>query len=115
MRPSWRAIGWLPLVLLTACVASQSEDMTAVRSSAGMPGPERPALDRILTSADIQIAEMRLRDFGFNPGPVDGVFTAQTQTAVRAFQRRYGLTVSGLLDRQTREEMRLGVDPKRGG
>jgi peptidoglycan hydrolase-like protein with peptidoglycan-binding domain len=41
------------------------------------------------------------------------MFTAQTQAAVRAFQARYGLPVSGLLDRGTREELRLGVDPKR--
>ena len=99
MRLSWGAIGWLPLALLTACVAS--------------PTGERPALDRLLSQGDIQIAEARLRDFGFDPGPVDGNFTAETQAAVRAFQARYGLPVSGLLDRATREELRLGVDPKR--
>jgi g-D-glutamyl-meso-diaminopimelate peptidase len=50
---------------------------------------------------------------GFDPGPVDGIYTTQTQTAVRNFQARYGLPVSGLLDRPTREELKLGVDPKR--
>ena len=99
MSPSRDVIGWLPLVLLTACVAS--------------PMGERPALDRLLTQGDIHIAEARLRDFGFDPGPVDGTFTAETQAAVQAFQARYGLAVSALLDRATREEPRLGVDPKR--
>lgn len=113
MRPSRSVIGWLPLLLLTACVASPTEELTAVRSSARAPGPERPAVDRLLTPGDIQVAEARLKDFGFDPGPVDGMFTAQTQTAVRAFQARYGLTVSGLLDHATREELKLGVDPKR--
>jgi peptidoglycan hydrolase-like protein with peptidoglycan-binding domain len=115
MRQSRGVIGWLPLLLLTACVASQTEELMAVRSSARTAGPERPALDRLLTSGDIQIAETRLRDFGFDPGPVDGMFTVQTQLAVRAFQARYGLPVSGLLDRATREELKLGVDPKRTG
>jgi uncharacterized protein YjbI with pentapeptide repeats len=32
---------------------------------------------------------------------------------VRAYQARYGLPVSGLLDRATREELRLGVDRRR--
>jgi peptidoglycan hydrolase-like protein with peptidoglycan-binding domain len=114
MRPSWSVIGWLPLLWLTACVAHQTEKPTAGRSSAFTPGSERPALDRLLTRGDIQIAETRLRDFGFDPGPVDGIFTAQTQAAVRAFQARYGLPVSGLLDYATREELQLGVDPKRG-
>ena len=99
MGTSLGVIGWLPLVLLTACVTSHTR--------------ERPALDRLLSQGDIHIAEARLRDFGFEPGPVDGLFTAETQAAVRAFQAQYGLPVSGLLDRATREELRLGVDPKR--
>jgi peptidoglycan hydrolase-like protein with peptidoglycan-binding domain len=106
-------IGWLPLVWLTACVASHPEPPTALRPAALTQESERPALDRLLTRGDIQIAETRLKDFGFDPGPVDGLFTAQMQAAVRAFQTRYGLSVSGLLDRPTREELKLGVDPKR--
>jgi murein L,D-transpeptidase YcbB/YkuD len=70
-------------------------------------------VDRLLTQGHIHVAEARLRDFGFDPGPVDGNFTAETQAAVRAFQTRYGLVVSGLLDRATREELKLGVDRKR--
>jgi murein L,D-transpeptidase YcbB/YkuD len=105
MRPSCSVIGWLPLLLLTACVAPHTAERT--------PGPERPAMDRLLTRGNIQVAEVRLKEFGFDPGPVDGTFTTQTQAAVRAFQARYGLPVSGLLDRPTREELTLGVDPKR--
>jgi carboxyl-terminal processing protease len=110
MRRSRGIIGWLPLLLLTACVESH---ISASRPSALASGPERPALDRILTAGDIQMAETRLKDFGFDPGPVDGIFTAETQTAVRGFQARYGFIVSGLLDRTTREELKLGVDSKR--
>jgi peptidoglycan hydrolase-like protein with peptidoglycan-binding domain len=54
-----------------------------------------------------------LKDFGFDPGPVDGLFTAQTQAALRAFQARYGVPVSGLLDQATRLELLPGLDPKR--
>ena len=38
----------------------------------------------------------------------------QTQSAVRAFQATYSLTVSGLLDRATRDALKVGADPKRG-
>jgi peptidoglycan hydrolase-like protein with peptidoglycan-binding domain len=106
MRLPWNAIGWLPFVLLTACVASQPGEHQA--------GTVRPAVDRLLTRGDIQIAQTHLQAFGFDPGPVDGIYTAQTQAAVRAFQATYGLMVSGLLDRQTREVLRIGVDPKPG-
>ena len=106
MRRFPAVIGWLPWLLLTACVASQTGAPTA--------GAVRPAVDRLLTQGQLQLAEARLQDFGFDPGPIDGVYTAQTQAAVRAYQARYGLSVSGLLDRATREELRLGVDRRRG-
>jgi peptidoglycan hydrolase-like protein with peptidoglycan-binding domain len=93
-------------LLLTACVASQS----------GIPpdGTIRPAVDQLLSRGNIQVAQMRLQAFGFDPGPIDGIYTAQTQAAVRAFQSTYGLSVSGLLDLQTRRQLRLGVDPMPG-
>jgi peptidoglycan hydrolase-like protein with peptidoglycan-binding domain len=105
MRPFCVVLGWLPVLWLTACAASPPGEPTSIR----------PAVDRLLTAGDIHVAEARLHAFGFDPGSVDGIFTAQTQAAVRAFQSRYGLPVSGLLDRPTREELRLEVDPLRTG
>ncbi|MGH8065239.1 MAG: peptidoglycan-binding domain-containing protein [Candidatus Entotheonellia bacterium] len=58
----------------------------------------------------MQVAEGHVNAFGCDPGPVDGLLTAQTPAAVRAFQVRYGLPVSGLLDRATREELLPGLD-----
>ena len=103
MRPVAGVLAWLPGLLLTACVASQPEAPTAGRAPGG----------RILTPGDIQVAEARLQAFGYDPGPVDGVLTAETEAALRAFQRRYGLTVTGLLDRETRRELVPGLDPVR--
>jgi membrane-bound lytic murein transglycosylase B len=102
MRQFPGVIGWLPVLLLTACIASQT----------GKPTALRPATDRLLTPGDIQVAQEHLREFGFDPGPVNGIFTAETQAAVRAFQARYGLPVSGLLDRATRLELVPGLDLK---
>jgi peptidoglycan hydrolase-like protein with peptidoglycan-binding domain len=106
MRRSRGIIGWLPLVLLTACVTSHPGTYHAETI--------RPAVDRLLTRGDIEVAQMHLRAFGFDPGPIDGIYTAQTQAAVRAFQTTYGLSVSGLLDPQTREQLKVGPDSKRG-
>jgi N-acetyl-anhydromuramyl-L-alanine amidase AmpD len=99
-------IVWLPLVLLTACVASHPGEQQA--------GTVQPAVDRLFNRFDIQVAQMRLREFGFDPGPINGAYNAQTQAAVRAFQANYGLMVSGLLDLQTREVLKVGVDPPLG-
>jgi peptidoglycan hydrolase-like protein with peptidoglycan-binding domain len=106
MRHARGVIGWLPLVLLTACVASHSGEHHA--------GTIQPAVDRILNRGDIQVAQTHLRAFGFDPGPIDGIYTAQTQAAVRAYQANYGLSVSGLLDRETRDQLKVGPDSRRG-
>jgi peptidoglycan hydrolase-like protein with peptidoglycan-binding domain len=91
------------MLWLTACAASQTQNSAALQ----------PATDRILLAGDIQVAQVHLREFGFDPGPVDGIYTAQTQAAVRAYQARYGLPVTGLLDRATRRELLPGLDADR--
>jgi peptidoglycan hydrolase-like protein with peptidoglycan-binding domain len=106
MRRSRGVIAWLSLVLLTACVASTPRTYQS--------GMVRPAVDRFLSRGDIKVAQLHLQAFGFDPGPIDGIYTAQTQAAVRAYQANYGLVVSGLLDRQTREQLKVGPDAKRG-
>src|ERR671922_1050410 len=106
MRWPWRATVWMPLLLLTACVVSHPGEHPA--------GTGRPAVDRLLSRGDIQVAQRHLQAFGFDPGPIDGIYTAQTQAAVRAFQATYGLSVSGLLDLQTRKQLKVGVDPMPG-
>jgi peptidoglycan hydrolase-like protein with peptidoglycan-binding domain len=93
-------------LLLSACVSSHQETHPA--------GTIQPPVDRILTRGDMQVAQMHLQAFGFDPGPRDGIYTGQTQAAVRAFQATYGLSVSGLLDLQTRKQLKVGVDPMPG-
>ena len=102
MRLSRAVMAWLLSVLLTACVASRPGEHRA--------GTVRPAVDRLLTRGDIQVAEAHLQDFGFDPGPIDGNYTAETQAAVRGYQARYGLPVSGLLDYTTRLQLLPGLD-----
>jgi peptidoglycan hydrolase-like protein with peptidoglycan-binding domain len=55
-------------------------------------------VDRLLTRGPIQVEEAHVQAFGFDLGLVDGLYTVQTQVAVRAYQARYGLSVSVLLD-----------------
>jgi murein L,D-transpeptidase YcbB/YkuD len=96
-----RVVLWgLIMFGLTACATFQATE----------PMGLRPTYDRLLTEGDIQVAEAHLLDFGYDPGPVDGIYTAETQAAVRAYQQRYGLTVSGLLDEPTRRELLPGLD-----
>jgi peptidoglycan hydrolase-like protein with peptidoglycan-binding domain len=50
--------------------------------------------------------ERRLIAAGFGVDDVDGHFGAQTEAAVRAFQRRYELPVDGVVGQQTWDRLR---------
>jgi peptidoglycan hydrolase-like protein with peptidoglycan-binding domain len=102
MRQFPAVTGWLPWLLLTACVTSQT----------GGPTRLQPATDELLSAGDIQVTQENLREFGFDPGPVTRVYTAETQAAVRAYQARYGLPVTGLLDHATRRGLLPGFDQR---
>jgi peptidoglycan hydrolase-like protein with peptidoglycan-binding domain/DNA-binding CsgD family transcriptional regulator len=59
----------------------------------------------------VRHVQRRLRELGFRPGPVDGLFGPRTERAVRSFQRSHGLIVDGIVGPQTRTHMRYHVDP----
>jgi peptidoglycan hydrolase-like protein with peptidoglycan-binding domain len=103
------AIWMTVLVCVSACTAIDRprSPLSDARISGGT---RRPALDRMLSQGEVQVAEGHVRNFGSDPGPVDGLLTAQTPAAIRAFQTRDGLPVSGLLRRETRLECLPGLD-----
>jgi len=63
--------------------------------------------DQLGSPAALQAALLRL---GFDPGPVDGVWGAQSQAAVRAYQRSRNLDVDGHVGPITRARLRADLD-----
>ena len=45
--------------------------------------------------------QQQLKRAGFDPGPIDGVFGAKTEAAVKAAQKAYGLVVDGIAGPKT--------------
>lgn len=45
--------------------------------------------------------QTRLKNWGYYTGEIDGIFGSKTESAVRYFQRKNGLTVDGIVGRQT--------------
>jgi len=68
------------------------------------------AVDQLLAQDMIQQAQTTLKLAGYNTGRTDGVFDAQTATAVRQYQAANGIPVSGLLDEPTRRILFPGFD-----
>jgi peptidoglycan hydrolase-like protein with peptidoglycan-binding domain len=79
-------------------------------------GPDTPrgnvpsAVDQLLAQDMVQLAQTHLKIAGFNPGRVDGVFDAQTATAIRQYQVAQGIPASGLLDEPTRRVLLTGSE-----
>jgi peptidoglycan hydrolase-like protein with peptidoglycan-binding domain len=85
--------------------------LVAVAAGAGnTSGSLPPAVDQLLAKDMIQQAQLYLKTAGFNPGRADGIFDAQTSSAVRQYQAANGIPTSGLLDEPTRSVMFPGFD-----
>jgi len=50
-------------------------------------------------------AQRALRDLGYDPGPIDGIFGPRTRTALEKYQTTERLPVTGELDAPTLERL----------
>lgn len=57
----------------------------------------------------VAAAQQALRTNGYNPGPIDGYVGPQTTAAVREFQQREQLAVTGQLDPDTLGRLGVGI------
>jgi Putative peptidoglycan binding domain len=62
-------------------------------------------------SGDVRAAQQALRDKGFDPGPADGTMGPKTTAAVKEFQQKNNLTVTGTLDADTRDRLMASSPP----
>lgn len=64
---------------------------------------------------DVLTLQDRLLELGYDAGRPNGVFAAQTEAALRTFQRDYGLTVDGICGAETVRALRQLSPRARGG
>ena len=94
----------------------------------GAPGPGEPTLteDGVplphehsefspRPASNLLEAQVVLSRENISCGPIDGVYGAQTQTALKAFQRKHHLRVNGDLDAATRDKLLPTSKLCRGG
>ncbi|MCS1352221.1 S41 family peptidase [Mechercharimyces sp. CAU 1602] len=64
------------------------------------PQPEKP-LQRDTASTEVKNVQLILKTLGYRPDRVDGYYSDQTETAVKAFQKLQDLKVTGEVDEKT--------------
>ena len=84
--------------------------VTTAAAAATARGNMPAAVDQLLAQDMIQQAQTTLKVAGFNPGRTDGIFDAQTSTAIRQYQVAQRIPVSGLLDEPTRRILLPGAE-----
>ncbi|MEX2220159.1 MAG: BON domain-containing protein [Candidatus Rokuibacteriota bacterium] len=90
-------------------MAREVPGVRAVRNDTTYDNPkvslqsDRPAR----ADADVRMAQEKLKDKGFDPGPVDGIWGPRTADAVGEYQGKENMTVTKRLDGETRAKLAL--------
>jgi peptidoglycan hydrolase-like protein with peptidoglycan-binding domain len=82
---------------------------------AGITGEQRPEQKQLITKDNLKLVQERLKAEGVYAGPVDGEMNAQTEAALRAYQEKQGLPVSGAADETTLKQLQLELPTVRQG
>lgn len=106
----------LPSVAIALEPVTQEPTMLLPIKQAFVPGPEEPKTSepsvmqpdrRALSQNDILEAQVRLKAFGFDPGPLDGVVGPLTMAAVERYEAARGRQLTGDLNRDVLGRLRL--------
>ena len=57
------------------------------------------------TGSEVRQIQTKLKNWGYYTGSIDGVYGWQTESAVRSFQKKNGLTVDGIAGEKTLQAM----------
>jgi peptidoglycan hydrolase-like protein with peptidoglycan-binding domain len=82
--------------------------------TAGTTGEQRPEQKQLITTENVKLIQERLKTEGVYAGPVDGELNAQTEAALRQYQQKQGLPVSGAADEATLKELQIELPVGRG-
>lgn len=81
----------------TEKTASAEKSTSSGSEPGGAPATSRPG-DR---SGDVKALQQALKNKGFYTGRIDGIYGSGTKAAVKAFQRKHGLSRDGIAGRAT--------------
>jgi len=85
---------------------------TTLEPEKALPPPIGDAEEPPLQRDEVRDIQARLRAFGFNPGPLDGIAGPATQAAMMHYQQNRELPQTGTIDRQLLEQLRQDPAPE---
>ena len=83
--------------------------------TAGTTGEQRPEQPQLMSKENLKLVQERLKGEGVYAGSVDGIMGPQTETALRRYQEKQGLPVSGAVDEATLKQLQLELPIDRQG
>jgi osmotically-inducible protein OsmY len=92
--------------------ASMDADRTVARKDGSMTKDRDRNADMQSSpreQAHVRAAQEKLKEKGYDPGPIDGIWGPRTAAAVGEFQRKENLTVTSRLDSNTLGKLEVGV------
>ncbi len=63
----------------------------------------------------VKQVQTKLKSWGYYSGAIDGIFGSGTESAVKAFQRKNGLTADGIVGRRTAEALGISLEGGKSG
>ena len=94
------------------CLALAALIAAGTLLAALIPAAEAVTYKKGSSGAVVSQIQTKLKNWGYYAGDVDGVYGSATERAVRAFQRKNGLTADGKAGAQTLEALGLPADKK---
>ena len=96
-----------PVQVATQAEVEMGKDSVQPETQAANMRPLPPAGEPLPSATSWLEAQVALARLGFSSGPIDGVPGPQTQSALKAYQEREYIPVTGALDEVTREHLVL--------
>jgi peptidoglycan hydrolase-like protein with peptidoglycan-binding domain len=70
-------------------------------------GEQRPEQRQLISKDNLKLVQQRLQAEGVYAGPIDGELNAQTEAALREYQQKQKIPVSGAADEETLKELQI--------
>ncbi len=93
----------LAAICLVAAIIAAFSGLTVARAANIVKGD---------TTANIKAVQTRLATLGYYTYKVDGIWGSRTKTAVKKFQRDYGLTADGIVGARTEKALKITLTSK---